>query len=192
MPRGRKINSNGEKSKKLLLEKAIDLFSKNGYHETKISDIVKAANLTQPTFYLYFVNKESLYNDLKLQFKTLFFENVQSLEQGRKGEHVIERIHVCLTNLFKLFLSNPGLTKIGFYQAEESETLKMEFSKLIEKNLNELKDQFAYSDMDMSVLANSTVGTIERVTLTLLFTEEKDAEQLASDIMNIYFIKEKV
>jgi len=54
LPRGRKANSSGEKSKKLLLEKAIELFSQRGYHETKISDIVKAANLTQPTFYLYF------------------------------------------------------------------------------------------------------------------------------------------
>lgn len=68
LPRGRKVNSSGEKSKKLLLEKAIELFSQRGYHETKISDIVKAANLTQPTFYLYFTHKESLYTDLLSQF----------------------------------------------------------------------------------------------------------------------------
>ena len=50
MARGRKFNSNGEQSKQLLLEKAIELFSDKGYHHTKISDIVKAANVTQPTF----------------------------------------------------------------------------------------------------------------------------------------------
>ena len=50
MARGRKVNSNGERSKQLLLEKALALFSEKGYHDTKISDIVKAANVTQPTF----------------------------------------------------------------------------------------------------------------------------------------------
>ena len=68
MARGRKVNSNGERSKQLLLEKAIELFSIHGYHETKISDIVKAANLTQPTFYLYFQSKDKLFNDLNEEF----------------------------------------------------------------------------------------------------------------------------
>lgn len=192
MPRGRKVNSSGERSKKLLLEKAIELFSKNGYHETKISDIVKAANLTQPTFYLYFTNKETLYNDLKLQFKNHFLENVRCLEKDRTKGNIFVRLHKCLTNLFKFFISNPNLTKIGFYQTEESEELKIEFSQMIEKNLIELKDQFAYSEVDMNVLASSIVGAVERVTLTFLFTEEKDAEQLAADIMNIYFSKVRV
>ncbi|RKI99689.1 TetR/AcrR family transcriptional regulator, partial [Butyricicoccus sp. 1XD8-22] len=76
MPRGRRVNSNGERSKQLLLSKAIELFSINGYYETKISDIVKSADLTQPTFYLYFQSKESLYKDLNEQFKVDFFEIV--------------------------------------------------------------------------------------------------------------------
>ena len=69
MARGRKVNSNGERSKQLLLEKAIELFSINGYYETKISDIVTAANVTQPTFYLYFKSKEKLFSDLNEEFK---------------------------------------------------------------------------------------------------------------------------
>ena len=69
MARGRRVNSSGERSKQLLLKKAIELFSTHGYHQTKISDIVKAANVTQPTFYLYFQSKESLFNDLNEQFR---------------------------------------------------------------------------------------------------------------------------
>ena len=67
MARGRKVNSNGEKSKQLLREKAIELFSSNGYYQTKISDIVKEANVTQPTFYLYFESKDSLSRTFNFQ-----------------------------------------------------------------------------------------------------------------------------
>ena len=69
MARGRKVNSNGERSKQLLLEKAIELFSTHGYHETKISDIVTAADVTQPTFYLYFKSKDKLFFDLNEGFR---------------------------------------------------------------------------------------------------------------------------
>lgn len=43
-----------------IIEAAIDLFSKNGLDKTKISDIVKQANIAQGTFYLYFSSKLSV------------------------------------------------------------------------------------------------------------------------------------
>ncbi|HAU35671.1 MAG TPA: TetR/AcrR family transcriptional regulator, partial [Lysinibacillus sp.] len=103
MARGRKFNSNGERSKQLLLEKAIELFSDKGYHHTKISDIVKAANLTQPTFYLYFKSKDALYNDLNIQFQNGFFEvmNSKSSDSVANGlEAFISILEQKLKNLF--------------------------------------------------------------------------------------------
>lgn len=192
MPRGRRINSSGEKSKKLLLEKAIELFSENGYHQTKISDIVKAANLTQPTFYLYFENKESLYKDLILQFQNRFSETINVLKIGNREEDFFDYLQNCFTNMFEFFAQNPGLTKIGFYQSEESEALKIDFSQILVEHLNRLNNRFLFSDLDICILAYSIVGAIERLTLSLLFTKEKDPEQLASEIINIYFSIEKV
>lgn len=186
--RGRKVNSSGEKSKKLLQEKAIELFSQFGYHETKISDIVKAANLTQPTFYLYFENKESLYNDLILQFRNEFLENVNRINVGNE-DNFIEKLQTNFTALFKFFASNPHLTKIGFYQTEESEELKNIFSQILEEKL---KERVEFSDHDIRIFINSIVGAIERLTLTMLFTKEKEPEQLASELINIYFAKELI
>ena len=39
---------------------AIQLFATNGYHKTKISDIVREAGIAQGTFYWYFKSKESI------------------------------------------------------------------------------------------------------------------------------------
>ncbi|WP_342470187.1 TetR/AcrR family transcriptional regulator [Ureibacillus sp. FSL K6-3587] len=186
LPRGRRVNSSGERSKKLLLEKATELFSKNGYHKTKISDIVKSANLTQPTFYLYFENKESLYNDLISQFKNNFLETINRIQSEADEGNIVENIHRNLTILFRFFESNPHLTKIGYYQTEEADKLKERFSDLIEEVL---KDRTEFADYDIRIVAHSLVGAIERLTLTLLFTKEREPEQLASEIINMYFAR---
>jgi AcrR family transcriptional regulator len=43
-----------------LMSCALELFAKKGYHNTKISDVVKSAGVSQGTFYWYFESKEQL------------------------------------------------------------------------------------------------------------------------------------
>ena len=190
MARGRRVNSNGERSKKLLLEKAIELFSIHGYHQTKISDIVKAANLTQPTFYLYFQSKESLFKDLNTDFKNQLYEIFNSgLTQTVQD---VKCIHTQLTEnlkqIFRYFVENPNLTRIGFYESEEATQVKEELVKRLVATIENERGQFAsLNNVDIQILAESFVGSIERLTLTNLLTNESEPEKLAEDIVNIYF-----
>lgn len=191
MPRGRKVNSSGEKSKQLLLEKAIELFSTHGYHETKISDIVKAANLTQPTFYLYFQSKESLYKDLNELFQDNFFAIIQQDFNGTSSEeNEMDQIRLLLTNIFEYFVQNPNLTKIGFFDSEEANATKEKFSINLMMKLNYL-NSIHEQQVDSKVLAYSLLGTVERLTLSALLTNLRSPAQLASDVVNIYFVNRK-
>ncbi|WP_431029152.1 TetR/AcrR family transcriptional regulator [Lysinibacillus sp. LZ02] len=184
MARGRRVNSSGEKSKQLLLEKAIELFSTHGYHQTKISDIVKAANLTQPTFYLYFQSKESLFKDLNTEFQTRLYE---TFDYGLKHAACVRtELFENLKRVFAYFVQNPHLTKIGFYASEDAEDVKNNLVKRIIKIVEVKQDHH----VDAQTLAESIVGSIERLTLTNLLTYEKEPEKLAEDIVNIYFVKQ--
>ena len=49
--------------KKQIIEKAIELFSKNGFVRTKISDVAESVGLGKATFYFYFKSKEKLFKD---------------------------------------------------------------------------------------------------------------------------------
>ncbi|MER2027866.1 MAG: TetR/AcrR family transcriptional regulator [Solibacillus sp.] len=192
MARGRRVNSCGEKSKKLLLEKAIELFSTFGYHQTKISDIVKSADLTQPTFYLYFQSKETLFNDLNEKFHNelteIFSSSANDINDGKVG---IDLIQGSLTHIFNYFIENPNLTKIGFYEAEQSSTVKeMLVSKLIHILNAQLNDSNVVKLVDANILAESLVGSVERLTLTNLLTNKTNPEQLAKEICMIYFATE--
>ena len=193
MARGRRVNSSGEKSKKLLLEKAIELFSTHGYHQTKISDIVKAASLTQPTFYLYFQSKETLFNDLNEKFQNdlieIFTNTEETVSATKNANELIEQNLKCI---FDYFIENPNLTKIGFYEAEQSSVLKQLLVSKIENVINDnSKDYPVAKRVNSNVLAESLVGSMERLTLTNLLTNKSNPEKLAQEISTIYFSTEQ-
>lgn len=189
MARGRRVNSSGERSKQLLLEKAIELFSAHGYHQTKISDIVKAANLTQPTFYLYFHSKESLFKDLNSEFQTRLYDIFnEGLAQLEDGESIRVQVFHNLKEIFSYFAQNPSLTKIGFYESEEAEAVKSELvNRLVETILVHNIECPMLRHIDIRIFVESLLGSIERLTLTNLLTEKRTPEMLAEDIINIYF-----
>ena len=188
MARGRRVNSSGEKSKQLLLEKAIELFSAHGYHQTKISDIVKAANLTQPTFYLYFHSKESLFNDLHTEFQTNLYEIFDNgLAQLEDGDNIRMKALVNLKEIFSYFMQNPNLTKIGFYESEEAEIVKSVLvDRLVEAISKHNLSCFALNHVDPRIFVESLLGSIERLTLTNLLTGKRTPAELAEDILTIY------
>lgn len=51
----------GERTRQRLLDLAIDNFGHNGYRATSVSEIARAAGLTQAAVYAYFPNKEALF-----------------------------------------------------------------------------------------------------------------------------------
>lgn len=53
-----------EQRKQLIIFKALELFSRKGYSDTKIGDIAKAANMSVGLMFHYFESKEQLYEEL--------------------------------------------------------------------------------------------------------------------------------
>ncbi len=61
---GRELRARGRRTMRKLLDAGIEVFTKRGYHSARVDDIVKAANTSHGTFYLYFANKEDLFRAL--------------------------------------------------------------------------------------------------------------------------------
>lgn len=59
-PEGKPEEDTGENIRDLIVEKALELFSKSGFFRVKITDITEALNLGKGTFYLYFKSKDEL------------------------------------------------------------------------------------------------------------------------------------
>jgi AcrR family transcriptional regulator len=61
---GRALRARGQRTMRRLLDAGISVFATRGYHSARVDDIVKAASTSHGTFYLYFANKEALFQAL--------------------------------------------------------------------------------------------------------------------------------
>src|SRR3954471_872217 len=58
----RELRAQGRKTMRRLLDAAMVVFEKRGFHAARVDDIVKVAKTSHGTFYLYFANKEDLFH----------------------------------------------------------------------------------------------------------------------------------
>ena len=76
-----------------IIQSSINLFKKNGIEQTKISDIVKDANIAQGTFYLYFPSKLSLMPAIAEEMVKITMKRIKSdVQNDRPIEIKLEQI----------------------------------------------------------------------------------------------------
>ena len=66
-PVGRELRTRGRRTRERLLSAGAAVFAERGYHAARVDDIVKLAETSHGTFYLYFANKEGLFHALAEQ-----------------------------------------------------------------------------------------------------------------------------
>jgi AcrR family transcriptional regulator len=61
---GRPLRARGHRTRSRLLASGATVFAEKGFHAARVDDIVRAAKSSHGTFYLYFVSKEDLFDQL--------------------------------------------------------------------------------------------------------------------------------
>ena len=117
----------GERTRLQLLEVAAAEFAERGFQHTRISDIVARAGVTQPVFYQYFASKQAAYDELVGMFaQRLRTEVCQArLDDDLQGLPQDVRIRRGVCNWLAILQEDPNLTRIGFFQVEAAESLKL-------------------------------------------------------------------
>ncbi len=82
----------GSKSdrKRQLVERAVEIFSRKGYSQTRISDITGAVGVGQSTFYLYFPGKKALFIECVDKVFQTMFQDVW--EEIKHEKHPLRRL----------------------------------------------------------------------------------------------------
>ncbi|WP_044642029.1 TetR/AcrR family transcriptional regulator [Risungbinella massiliensis] len=179
----------GQESRKRLLETAAKEFAHGGFHETKISTIVKKAELTQPSFYLYFSSKEAIFNELVDNFRSGLrkLTEMLRLEPGIEPKDVSKRVLLAVESVFRFLITDPDLTRIGLFLAPEAGQIKEELVCLIKENL-EVEQQAGYfrPDLEMATVAECLIGMMERLTVSYLLPGTKSPDILAEQVVNLF------
>ncbi len=188
--RGRRKGSIGIKSKEAILMVAAEEFAEHGFHQTKISTIVKRSGLTQPSFYLYFSSKDAIFQELVHTFRNELINLTKGSRLESSLDHSVLPSNIVsgLIEVLDFFYNHEHLTRIGFYISDDAEEIKQAMKRHLTENLiAEQRDNYFRKDLDMKTVAECIIGAIERLTITKLFTNEKSPHQLANEIVDIYF-----
>ncbi|MDF9761653.1 AcrR family transcriptional regulator [Peribacillus simplex] len=178
----------GKETKARIKEAATYEFATHGFYNTKVSDIVKRANLTQPGFYLYFSSKDAIFDELVMDFrnKLHMLIETQRLSPKIEKEDLTQRILISIEILFQFFIDNPDLTKVGLILAHDSESFKGKIIELLANNLKyEQQSGYFRSNLSMDITAVCIFGMIEQLITSCLMRNKSNPKILAEEVVNL-------
>ena len=100
----RKLRSQGKKTLRKLLDAAIVVFERRGYHAARVDDIVKVAKTSHGTFYLYFANKEDLFRALLIDVSTEMTQLSEALGPVGPTKAGYDELRGWLARFFDMYL----------------------------------------------------------------------------------------
>jgi AcrR family transcriptional regulator len=162
--RGRDLRARGKRTLERLLEAGATVFEARGYHAARVDDIVKAANTSHGTFYLYFASKEDLFHALALDVAEAMVALARELPVLAPGADGFLALRAWLERFHLLYARHAPMIR-SWTEAEivESEMgkiggdLVVQFSREVAVRL-----RHAAPDLDPDLAALALVAMIER------------------------------
>jgi AcrR family transcriptional regulator len=90
----RELRARGRDTRRRLLDAGESVLAEKGYHATRVDDVVKVAQTSHGTFYLYFANKEDLFRALAVEVAEemqKLAEELEPLHAGATGRARLQR-----------------------------------------------------------------------------------------------------
>jgi AcrR family transcriptional regulator len=101
--RSRALRRQGKETLRRLFEGAIVVFDERGYNAARVDDIVKQAKTSHGTFYLYFANKEDLFQALIVGVTEQMRELAESLPSINPSRTGYEELRDWLGRFYDLY-----------------------------------------------------------------------------------------
>jgi len=174
--------------KKSILACAKKLFSKNGYYETQISDIVKEADIARGTLYQYFKNKDDIFETLMNNFYRQWEDTVSLVNAGidLKTIDPVEyfRYRVKMTLVF--FESDADLCnivlKMGQGLSKHFDSIIKKFEKKIVNLISGdlelgIRNGNVRNDLNVEIAASLLSGAIMRVAYDFFAVKRKSGQE---------------
>ena len=166
------IRERNEKHR-MIIRKAIEVFSKNGYHKTKIADITSALKISTGTFYIYFSNKRELFIEVIDEvFRTIVGEAAVALKEETDFlERMRIRGHIFYSNYAKyqelLTQLRAEMTRESVWPAEKIKAVYHGLTLPVIRDIQAAINAGVIKPVDPDLTAYALTGQIEIMSLRL-------------------------
>jgi AcrR family transcriptional regulator len=171
-----------------IMDAALDVFSRKGYHETRMDEIVEEASTSKGSIYFHFPNKEKLFLALVDQFADLLERRVKDAIGDTQG---MARVRAALVTVLETFGKYRRPAKIllvqavGLGNAFEKKRLEVNdrFADLIRTYLEEAVALGDIAPVDAEVVAHAWMGAIYSVVIQWVYTGEPTQERILNALL---------
>lgn len=176
-------------TKARILDAALSTFSRKGYHDTRLDDIVDESETSKGAIYFHFANKERLFLALVDQFADLLERRVQEAIEGESEG--MARVQIALETVLETFGRYRRPAKILLVQAvglgNVFETKRAEvtdrFARMIESYLKEAIELGDIEPVDTEVVAFAWMGAIYGIVIRWVTTGEPEPNRIMESLV---------
>lgn len=176
-------------TKARILDAALSTFSRKGYHDTRLDDIVDESETSKGAIYFHFANKERLFLALVDQFADLLERRVLDAIDG-KAEGMA-RVQIALETVLDTFGRYRRPAKILLVQAvglgnifeNKRAEVNDRFARLIEGYLKEAVAIGDIEQVDTEVVAYAWMGAIYGIVIRWVTTGEPEPARIMNSLV---------
>ena len=174
-----------------ILDAALEKFASQGYHDTRMDEIVAGSGTSKGAIYFHFPNKERLFLALVDQFADLLERHVRAaIEHEEVGMRRVQAgLHACLDTFGKY--RRPAklllVQAVGLGSSFEQKRMEVNdrFTDLIRGWLDEAVAVGDIAPVDTEVVACAWMGAIYGVVIRWVYTGEPDSQRILSALLPV-------
>lgn len=178
-----------QSTRERILDAALNVFSRKGYYETRLDEIVDESQTSKGSIYFHFPNKERLFLALVDQFADLLERRV--VEAIQDQEAGIARVRVALATCLETFGKYRRPAKILLVQAvglgttfeSKRQEINDRFARLIETYLIESIEIGDIAPCDTEVVSVAWMGAIYNVVIRWVTTGEPEPKRIMESML---------
>ncbi|NQU31290.1 MAG: TetR/AcrR family transcriptional regulator [Anaerolineae bacterium] len=173
-----------EHTRQRILDAALSVFSRKGYYDARMDDIVAEADSSKGSVYFHFSSKETLFLALIDEFARRLEESLTKAIAAEQGG--VRRVEAALNAGLSVFGKYRQLAKIflvqavGLGQTFEVKRLKIldNFAVLIKEHLDEAIADKDIQPIDTTIVAYAWVGAINELVMRWIQTGQPEPERI--------------
>jgi TetR/AcrR family transcriptional regulator, fatty acid metabolism regulator protein len=119
-----------EDKRRLLLEAAVRVFARKGYHASRVGDIAEEAGVAYGLLYHYFESKEDVLRSVFRETWRGLIETIQSVEEA--GDPPTEQLRKVAEILLRSWRRDPDLVRVLVLEVTRSQLLPGEMDEIAE------------------------------------------------------------
>ncbi len=148
-----------EERKEKILRTALDVFSKEGYHDSNLSLIAEETGISRPTIYQYFHDKDEIYYYAVKLVTGRLFAKYSAIAWAEEGGDEIDRMRAILFDIIGEAVKNEGALMNLMTVMLDAKKDGVDFADVIHHRTAKLS--ILFRRLVRQGITNGTIGSVD-------------------------------